>query len=181
MIKIKNKKRFAVFVLICIALICGIVFGTYKAYKYFTRTKTLSEMSFEEAGRIGEKKTYQVLVRINKISSDSKSEPERGDVLMTASEDKQWSVAEQEGFLIIKVNLTPNQAALLVQPKEVSDVKNEKDPKSKKAPAKVVDSSRKFAIDLSKVGISPEEERGKVISDKIFEGKDVVIKKPLSK
>jgi hypothetical protein len=177
MLKIENKKRFTAFALGVVFLISALIFGAYKSYKYFTRTKTFQEISFSDAGKNGEKKTYQVVIKINKNTSDSKSEPQRGDIIMTAPEDKQWSIAEQEGFLIIKINLTPDQAALLIAPKEIPDMKNIKDSKSAKTPAKPIDSSRRFAVDLAKIGISPDEERGKVISDKVFEGQDVIVEK----
>lgn len=177
MIVIENKKKFVAFILGVVFLISAIIFGSYKSYKYLTREKTPYEMTFEEAGKTGEKKTYQVVIKISNIASDSKNEPVRGDVIMTAPEDKQWSTAEKEGFLIIKVRLTLDQAMLLTQPKEVREVKNENDLKNEKNPPKPVDSSRKFAIDLAKIGIGHDEVRGKVIADKIFEGEEIIVKK----
>jgi hypothetical protein len=181
MLKIKNKKRFFIFILCAIAIVAIIIFGVVFAVNKYraAHPKSLHEMSFSEAGKIGEKKVMQVVIKINKITSNSKNEPVRGDVIMVAPEDKQWSDAEQEGFLIIKVNLTPDQAALLVQPKEDLTKKTEENSKTEKflmqQPAII--QARRYTIDLEKIGIGSDEERGKIISDKVFDGSNVVIDK----
>lgn len=177
MIRVENKKRFALFVLGVVFLISGIVFGAYEAYKFFSREKTVSEMSFSEAGKNGEKKTYQALIKISKIGDSSGDDVKRGDIVMTAPEDKEWSVAEKEGFLIIKISLTSDQANLLVQPKEEPAEKIRTNPENEEPSMPKQIAARRFAVDLSKIGISEDEVRGKVISDKVFDGEEVIIEK----
>lgn len=179
MIKIENKKRFFLFICCVVAVIMGIVFGIYKGWKYYrsSHPKAMEEVSFSEAGKNGEKKTYQALIKISKIGDNSGDDVKRGDIVMTAPEDKEWSIAEKEGFLIIKISLTSDQAILLVQPKEESAEKNKTNLETEEPPMPKQIAARRFAVDLSKIGISEDEVRGKVISDKVFEGEEVIIEK----
>lgn len=172
MIKITDKKKFFTFVFFAVAIIAGISFG---AYKLFTREKPVHKMSFVQAGKNGEKKVYQAMVKINKPQGEG--DLERGDVVLAAPENRQWSQAEKDGFLIIKMNLTEAQSMLLVQSKadyyaEEKEVKSEADQKKK-----IERQGRRFAVDLEKMGILPNQERGKMISGRIFEGAEIVIEK----
>jgi hypothetical protein len=134
------------------------------------------EMTMKEAGKIGEKKTYQLLVKID--NNRGSGGFERGDIVLTASEDKQFSVAEQEGFLIIKMGLTEQQTGLLLQQKgeRARQAEMQKDPKDRKEPA-VQEPLRRFKVDLKKLGIGDDETRGKVISDKVWDWREVVSEK----
>jgi len=123
-----------------------------------------------QAGKTGEKATMQVLIQIGNLRGCTSGCLERGDVVMTADADKEWSIAEKEGFLIIKMDLTPAQDQLLVKPLEKDLGKDERGrPKTEQL------KRRQYAIDLSKIGIAPDDEKGRVIN-KTF-GWDVVYEK----
>lgn len=133
-----------------------------------------NEMSMREAGRIGEKKTYQLMIKIDNPRG-AVGGFQRGDIILAAAENKEFSVAEQEGFLIVKMGLTEAQSNLLLTGKD--DGRREMDPKKeRKEPAKQ-EPIRRFYVDLEKMGIKPEEQRGRVISDKVFDWQEVVKEK----
>lgn len=171
MLKITNKKRFAMFVLGAAVVAGGIGFAAYKVVKNYRQTPAIERMSINEAAKIGEKKTVQLLVQIAPAKSEGRLE--RGDVVLSAPEDKQFSIAEKEGFLIIKIRLTESEEQLmaLALNEQKGIFANEED----RAGAKQL-KRRKFSVDLSKIGIGADETRGKVIADKVFED-DVLLQK----
>jgi len=161
--KIVDKKRFAMFVGVVVLILAAIAFSVwFFFFKKVDPYEQLQSMTMKEAAAIGEKKTMKMLVQINNPSGEETSQ--RGDVLMTAPEDRQFSIAEEQGFLIVKIALTDKQAELLALPKE----KKKKDIKEGEPKYEQI-LQRKFYVDLEKIGISKDEIRGKVIDDKIFE------------
>lgn len=133
------------------------------------------EMTMKQAGKIGEKKTFQLLVKID--NSRGNGGFERGDIILTAAEDKQFSVAEQEGFLIIKMGLTQEQANLLLRQKgEGKRLAEERGDPSEREPA-IQEPLRRFRVELQKLGIADTEVKGRVISDKIWDWQEVVKEK----
>lgn len=172
-IRIVNKKRFALFVFCVVAIIGGTFWGV-KKYRE-THPKSTYDMTMAEASKKGEKKVYQLLIKINKPSQNAAPGGyERGDIVLTAPEDKQFSVAEQEGFLIIKMGLTQQQADLLTMSKEPEKIPEKEDKKAEVSPQNQL---RRFSVDFSKIGISSDEEKGRVIDDKVFNWQDVVKEK----
>jgi len=95
-------------------------------------------------------------------------------VVLTVEGEKQWSEAETEGFLIIKTDLTPTQAQLLVHPLETLSAKQSQGSKSQ--PSFDQKQLRRFAVDLSRIGIAPDDQNGRLISDKIFTS-DILVEK----
>lgn len=174
MIRIVNKKKFAFFVSVLILAVAGVIFCIWKYASEDPRVPR--QISMEEAGKIGEKETYQVVIKINRPKRGTGGGLERGDVIMTAAEEKQWSQAEKDGFLIIKMNLTPEQAALLIEQK-IDPHDMEENEKEEKVSPRVVEQGRRFAVDLGKMAMEDSEEKGKVIFDKIFEAEDVIVAK----
>lgn len=170
-IQIQNKKRFALFIIVIIAIIGGIVYGGYRIYKHYKTTPAIEKMSLKDAAKIGEKKTVQLLLQITPTSNDGQLE--RGDVLLSAPEDKQFSIAEQEGFLIIKVRLTEEEQNLLNL--SLNEKKGIFASEEERQSAKTL-KMRKFTVDLKKIGIPDDQTIGKVISDKVFED-DIFVEK----
>lgn len=172
MFKINNKKKFIIFLITLIVIVLSISFGIYKIVKREKSIPEIETMTISKASKIGEKRAVQLLIQI----VDQKNVQgvlERGDVVLSASEDKQFSIAEQEGFLIIKINLTQSEQELLeLSLKEKVKIFANQDDQQERKEIK----RRKFAVDLEKIGIKPEEKTGKIISDKIFED-DVLIEK----
>lgn len=172
MFTIANKKRFALFVAGIIVIIAGIGFVAYKAVKNYQQTPAIERLTLADAAKNGPKQTVQLLVQ---ISSNGGGGLERGDVVLTAPADKQFSIAEQEGFLIIKVNLTQDEQNLLaLSLKQQSGIFASQQDKMNTKEIKL----RKFAVDLAKVGINPSETTGKVIADKVFED-DILLQKQI--
>lgn len=172
MIKIENKKRFAAFLIGIIVIVGALGFGTYKVVKWVKITPEIEKIGIKDAAKTGEKKTVQLLIQIYDTGG-VEGTLQRGDVLFTADENREFSTAEQEGFLIIKMRLTEQQQQLLeLSLKEKSEIfaseQEQQNPKEIKR--------RKFAVDLAKIGIGPEQKMGKVITDKVFED-EVLIQK----
>lgn len=139
------------------------------AFWYFALRQDMPEdpykLTMDEAGKVGETKTAKLLVQ---VAPSREGRFERGDIVLVAAEDKEFSLAEKEGFLIINVFLTEKQQQLLLL-----SMRGEKEDES----GRPVDiKRRKFTVDLEKIGIAPDDIKGKIISDKVFED-EVLIEK----
>ena len=118
-------------------------------------------MTLKKAAKIGESVTHKLSVQIEESKGEGRYE--RGDVVLTASSTKQFSRAEREGFLIIKMDLTPTQADVLVRSlNRVSELKN-----SEGEPGIEVLKRRRYAVDLEQIGIAKNDYRGREI-DQIY-------------
>lgn len=136
------------------------------------------KMTLEQAAREGEFSEMKLVVQIKNLignSDDAKSRLERGDVIVVKPANWNFSATEKKIFLIIKVKLTPTLADLIVQP-----LINEKGKpplggffasKNTKAGPPVQEriKRRKFAVDLSSIGIKDGDEQGREITDKTFD------------
>lgn len=164
-----KKRSLVLFVCVILVFIAGILL--YGIFRWYNQVSSIERMSIEQASKIGEKKIVQLLVQIADTSNDGSLK--RGDVVLIAPEDKQFSIAEKEGFLIVKARLTQMQQELLILSlKERSGIfANEQE----KAGQKNI-KPRKFFVDLPKVGIGVSETGGRVISDSIFDD-DILIEK----
>ena len=152
-----------------LALFFGaVVLSAASGWYFFTRQAPFSDpyrATLKEASREGEKKARKLLIQ---IAPGGEGRFERGDIILLAEEDKEFSLAEKEGFLIIKVFLTEKQQQLLLL-----SMRGEKEDES----GRPVDiKRRKFTVDLEKIGIAPDDIKGKIISDKVFED-EVLIEK----
>ncbi len=176
MIKITNKKRLYIFLIGIVLVAIGIFFVVYKNKQ--NEKASPSEMSLSLAATIGEKKIYQLLIKINS-GSDQVGGFQRGDIVLIAPEDKEFSIAEQTGFLIIKMNLTETQTQLFVSaPLEAQEnMKNIDKDKEEKPVENKNQNIRRVSVDLEKIGIPTDEQKGRVISDKVFQWNDIVIEK----
>lgn len=173
-IHIVDKKRFALFTLVLLAVLGGIGFGVYEIIKWAKGPADPYEMSLTDAGKEGEAKTYQLMIKIDRPKGNASGGYERGDIILSAPEDKEWSLAEKEGFLIVKMKITEAQAGLLTQSKE-NPAEREKDPEKRSGAENVP--LRRFTVDLAKLGIADDDEKGRVIVDKVFEWKETVREK----
>lgn len=142
------------------------------------KNKTPKEPTLQEASKMGELATHKLLVQIENPkgkAEDLAERYERGDIVLIFPSEHQFSLAEKEGFLILQMDLTPAQAEILVKALEEEKTfwqeitsRGEKTPKNLKR--------RRFAVDLSKIGVGPDDQKGKEIGDKIFEW-DIIIEK----
>lgn len=174
MLKITDKKRFALFVTVVVIIMAALGYVAYRTYKWYKAVPEIERMSIDEAAKIGEKKTVQLLVQID--NSRGQGRLERGDVVLSAPEDKQFSIAEQEGFLIIKIRLTETEQQLMAL--ALNEQQGIFASEEERASAKQI-KRRKFAVDLSKIGLPADRTTGQVIGDKVFED-DVLVQKELS-
>lgn len=171
---ITDKKRFALFIAVSVLVFAGLIWGLV------TLLGKSPENQLKSAAKEGEMKTFQLMVMINRPKGNTETSGQsfqRGDIVLFAPEDKEFSIAEQEGFLIIKSRLTEQQANLLVS--SLEQMKEQINPEEK--PKENVEVKqvplRTYAVDLKKIGIGDDQERGVVISDKVFDWKEIVIVK----
>ncbi len=166
-----DKKRFILFISGIVILLTGAVFIFQRSGK----NDSSPSAAVNQAGKVGEKATHQLLVQIERPKGnpeDMSGRYERGDIVLIAPGEKEWSDAEKSGFLILKMDLTPEQAELLTQPlsEEVQPSGNEKEAQQKTL------KRRRFAVDFQKIGIVKEYEKVRMVEDKIF-GADILFEK----
>jgi hypothetical protein len=145
-----------------VVVLCA--FAAFGAWQ-FTRPVPPTELSLEEADKRGAPETYQLLVRINRPEGEGDGF-ERGDIILIAPETKQWSLAEREGFLILKMRLTETQKMILLQPKErkrnfILTLWSDERPEQEK--------NRRYTVDFGAVGVGPDDNQGRVITDTVFD------------
>jgi hypothetical protein len=168
-----SKKTKIIGAIILILILAGGVF-------YFLKNKRASgpkdeKITLEQAAQIGEKTTHKLLVQIEEPKGrpeDLKGRYERGDIVLIAPGDKEFSEAEVSGFLIIKMDLTEKQAEMLVRSKETET--GEKDESGQPMTEQL--KRRKYSVDLGKAGIAPDDFAGREISGRIFKW-DIVSEK----
>lgn len=171
-----NKKRFILFA-------AGVIILLIAAFFIFQRSgknNSSPSAAVNQAGKTGEKATHQLLAQIERPKGnpeDMAGRYERGDIVMVAPAEKEWSDAEKTGFLILKMDLTPAQAELLTSPlaepnPEGADKIEGDRPETGQKTLK----RRRFAVDLIKIGIAEEDEKGRVLEDKIF-GAEIIVEK----
>ena len=130
------------------------------AWHFFSRQeapKDPRELTLEDAAKEGERQEMKLLVQ---MASGGEGRFERGDIVLAAPAEKEFSLAEKEGFLILKVSLTPKQAELLT----LSLQGGEKGGNGMKKDI----ARRKFRVDLERAGIPAEQEAGREITEKTF-------------
>lgn len=171
-------KKGAVFVVLLAALGAG---GYWGLAKYKTWRHDPRQVSLKEAAKEGEMKTYKLLIQIENPKGnpeDIKGRYERGDIVLTAPADRQFSQAEESGFLIIKMDLTQTQAEVLLRPQVEEKPlelfkKDDREGPEGPEPEKQI-KRRRYRVNLEKIGIAPDDFKGRVIDDKTFKW-DVVL------
>ena len=154
--------------ILAVVALSGMVLVFGSAWYFFSRqeaSKDPRELTLEDAAKEGEREEMKLLVQ---IASGGEGRFERGDIVLAAPAEKEFSLAEKEGFLILDVSLTPKQAEILT----LSLQGEERDESGRKEDLK----RRKFRVDLEKVGISAEQRTGREITEKTF-GDDILEEK----
>lgn len=158
----QNAKKIYIAVIAVAILIAGF-------FIFWEKNQTPQQPTLQEAGKIGELATNKLMVQIENPkgnAEDIKGRFERGDIVLIFLANHQFSLAEKEGFLILQMDLTPTQAQLLTQ--SLQEQKTFwQDMISPKEPGKNL-KRRKFTVDLAKIGIVPNDQKGREIEDKIF-------------
>lgn len=142
--------------------------------------------TLQEAAEIGEAATHKLMVQIENPkgrAEDLAGRYERGDIVLIFPANHQFSTAEKEGFLILQMDLTPMQAQLLTQSLREQKMDSTSSPLkafwqnviNSKEPEKNL-KRRKFTVDLAKIGIAPDDQKGREIDDQIFNW-DIVTEK----
>jgi len=164
--KILSKKKHIA--IVAVVVIIAAVFFVWQKNSFS------KDPSLKEAAKMGEIATHKLMIQIEAPKGreeDMSGRYERGDIVLIFPADHQFSLAEKEGFLIVQMDLTPTQAEILTRAKAESlggEASKLEAPKTLKR--------RKFTVDLSKLGIAPEDRTGREIGDKIFSW-DVVTEK----
>jgi hypothetical protein len=149
-------------------ILLAIIASYYFWHQKNNTNDPLDKMTLNQAAREGQMVEMKLLVQIETPqgrADDANARLERGDVVLAKPADWQFSDAEKSGFLIIKVKVTPALADLMVKPVE-KIIDTEKDTG---APIKETERRRKFAVDLNKIGIGKDDEKGREIADKTFD------------
>lgn len=141
--------------------------ATFTFFKLKNKDKPLDKMTLEQAAKMGESATRKLMIQIESPkgkAEDAAGMYERGDIILIMPADHQFSTAEKEGMLIVKMDLTEKQVEVMVQ--SLSKETKEKDETGKLKEETL--KRRKYSADLAKVGIAPEDEKGREIEDKVF-------------
>lgn len=156
-----------------ILIILVLAFGGYKVWKNFYPDPNSQNLTLSQAGRIGEVTTHKLMVQIENKNCHPQMQNgcyERGDIVLIKDGAWEFSGAEKDGFLILHMDLTEKQAEILVRSlEEKSKVQPPKDKELKDAPETMETlKMRKYAVELSKIGIGPDDQKGRENNDTIY-------------
>lgn len=156
-----------------VAVISALGFGGYKIWKNYRPDPNSQDLSLSQAGRIGEVTTHKLLVQIENKNCPQDLQNgcyERGDIVLIKDGKWEFSDAEKAGFLILHMDLTDKQAEVLVQSlEEKSKIQPPKDEKEKNSPEMMETlKMRKYAVDLAKISIGPDDQKGRENSGTIY-------------
>jgi hypothetical protein len=165
------------FPIIAIIVLVFIVASYYFWQQKNNTGDSLDRMTLSQAAAQGKMVEMKLLVQIETPqgrADDANSRLERGDVVLAKPADWQFSDTEKSIFLIIKVKINETLANLIVQPLN-KELRSEA-PESDEPAAKEQLKRRKFAVDLAKIGIGKDDEKGREIMDKTYNW-DILIQK----
>lgn len=173
--KIVSYKPLMIFIA-SIVTIVAIIFG-WRWYQKNARENP----SLSQAAKMGEMTTHKLMVQIENKNCPPEMASgcyERGDIVLIKEGAWEFSSAEKEGFLILHMDITDKQAMVLVRSiEEKSKNQPPKDKEIKDMPeAMETVKMRKYAVDFKKIGISPDDQKGREIADKVYKW-DVVKEK----
>ena len=163
-----NKKTKKVLIITAIAVI--VIGGGFLLWKKSSQPIDNNKLTLKQAAKMGEVTTQKLLVQIERPKGSPenlKGRYERGDIVLVASADKQFSEAEKTGFLILKMDLTPKQAEILTLSLTKGNAQTVQKDKTKQAMPESL-KRRKFYVDLSAVGIADNDEQGREIGKQIY-------------
>jgi len=175
---VTDKKRLIAFIAVAILVTAGAGFFLWKT---FTRPDTGNPndyLTLNEAANLGEKATYKLMIQIETPKGnpeDLKGRYQRGDIVLIKPVDWQLSDAEKNGFLIVKMDLTEKQTELLTM--SLDEIKRERNEAGR--PERETLERRKYTVNLEKLGIAPDNERGQEITDKAFRWEEVASEKEM--
>lgn len=124
------------------------------------------------------KQIYEVAVMVRSQSNsdpeeDKKTSLKKGDVLVTQKEGHNWSKTESVSYLILKMNLTEEQAQMLTQAKtkeiEFKDLSEEEQKRIEEEKKRAKDEDREYVEEPRQKTLIAREYRVK-LDDKKFEG-----------
>jgi len=176
----RNRKARWIFAVLIIA---SLSFGGYKIWKNFYPDPNSQNLTLSQAGRIGEVTTHKLMVQIENKNCPPETQSgcyERGDIVLIKDGAWEFSGAEKNGFLILHMDLTEKQAEILVQALEkkmkTPSVPDGTSPPLKEGEEKLKDippqmetlKMRKYAVSLSEIGISPDDQKGRENNDTIY-------------
>lgn len=150
--------------LMSIILILLTTGGSYGIWKYYHRD---DEISLSQAARIGEVTTHKLMVQIENPkgnAADAGGRYERGDIILIKPGDFSFSDAEKESFLILHMDLTDKQAEVLVRALEKKT--KLKDETGRRITEET--KRRKYSIDLNKVDIGNEAQKGREMDGMVY-------------
>ncbi len=154
----QNKKRFTVLAVAAVLILSGLAFGVCK-YKLAAENK---------------KQLYEALTEMRG--------EEAGDAIAVLPAGHQWSETERTSYLILKIRLTPEDAAKLTQP-ETREAKPplgseaSKDEKRDMGPQLETVRARAYRLKIETLDFNLDEIwKGQPYADKVFD-EDLIQKK----
>jgi hypothetical protein len=160
---IPKRRKWAVIIII-ILILTG---GGYKIWKYYRPDPNDPNISLAQAAKIGEVTTHKLLVEIE----NPKCPPaiangcyERGDIVLIKPGDFEFSDAEKEGFLILRMDLTEKQSELLVRSLDKGGGGKGPDGQPNTQQLKM----RRCGVDLSKIGIGNDDQKGREVEGRVY-------------
>ncbi|MDR3583224.1 MAG: hypothetical protein P4L62_02605 [Candidatus Pacebacteria bacterium] len=169
------------FWLAAVIILAVVVGGGIFGYRKYQRSKLVAQMtdsqvSLSQAATMGKATAHKLLVQIENTKcpvGQTSQCYQRGDIVLIMPSNHQFSLAEKTGFLILLVDLTDKQAEILTQATQKDTGKNGPDGR----PILDTTARRRYAMDLSKVGISPNDQKGQEITGKTYQWSDVISQK----
>jgi hypothetical protein len=150
-----------------IVIIILVVFGGgYKAWRYYHPKADDQNLSLAQAAKIGTVTTHKLMVQIENRNCPPEIASgcyERGDIVLIKDGGFEFSDAEKEGFLILHMDLTDKQAEVLVQSLQQKAKEQPKEKTPNGQPAMDQLKMRKYAVDLGKIGIGNDDQKGREV------------------
>jgi len=169
-----NQKKIIASLILAAAVALGI---TAVVLKF---PKNLGELENEKKQQQQRQQVYEVAVQLkdqhnSDPEEDSRTCLKRGDAIIVLPENHKWSKTELISSLILKIRMTEEQAAKLIQPIEKeSDKKKEDGEPAEKEIVKI----RKYRIKIEDLNFDVKDlSKGQPFEDKVFDWKEIVEKK----
>jgi hypothetical protein len=123
-------------------------------------------LSLSQAARIGQVTTHKLMVQIENRNCPPEIASgcyERGDIVLIKPSDFEFSDAEKTSFLILNMDITDNQAEVLVKSLEQKAKVQPKEKSPDGRPQMDQLKIRKYTVDLKKISLGDDITAGKVI------------------
>lgn len=163
LIKITDKKRFAIFV----AAAFLVIIGSVAVWKYYKFNKENPHAVWEA----------MIVLRSQTLSDDpvedAKGALKRGDAISVREPGHEWSETEYKSYLLVKIEGRKNEVEKLLEPETAE---NNADKNADGTPKEIV-RARRYAADMEVIGFDGDQVvAGQPVEDKIY-STEIIIEK----